>query len=60
MVKLQQKVSDCFRTFAGAKAWCAVRSYLQTARKHGLEGVDVLARLFKGTPWVPPPKLSAP
>jgi transposase len=60
MVKLQQKVSGCFRTLAGARAWCAVRSYLQTAPEHGLEGVDVLVRLFKATPWVPPPALSPP
>jgi transposase len=55
MAKLQQKISGCFRTFAGAKAFCAVRSYLQTARKHGLEGMDVLVQLFAGNPWSPPP-----
>jgi transposase len=60
MVKLQRKISGCFRTFAGAKAFCAVRSYLQTARKHGLQGLDVLVQLFKGTPWVPPPAVSPP
>ena len=59
-VGLQQKVSGCFRTLAGAKTWCAVRSYLQTARKHGLEGLDVLVRLFNGAPWVPSPAWSPP
>jgi transposase len=55
MAKLQQKISGCFRTFAGAKAFCAVRSYLQTAQKHGLEGMDVLVQLFAGNPWSPSP-----
>jgi hypothetical protein len=60
MVKLQQKISGCFRTVAGAKAFCAVRSYLQTARKQGLEAMEVLVRLFRGDPWLPPRALSPP
>jgi transposase len=55
MAKLQQKISGCFRTLAGAKAFCAVRSYLQTAQKHRLQGMDVLVQLFAGNPWSPPP-----
>jgi hypothetical protein len=46
MVKLQQKISGCFRTTVGAKAFCAVRSYLQTADKHGENLLDVLTRMF--------------
>jgi len=53
MVKLQQKISGCFRTFAGARAFCAVRSYLQTAAKHGVGQLDALTRLFNGDPWMP-------
>jgi transposase len=60
MAKLHDKISGCFRTLAGAKAFCAVRSYLQTARKHGLAGLDVLVQLFKGEPWLPPRALSPP
>ncbi len=55
MVKLQQKISGCFRTLAGAKAFCAVRSYLQTADKHGLPRLAVLTQLFQGDAWIPPP-----
>lgn len=60
MVKLQQKISGCFRTMAGAKAFCAVRSYLHTARKHGLAHLDVLTQLFQGSPWIPEPTASGP
>ena len=60
MAKLQQKISGCFRTVAGAKAFCAVRSYLQTAKKHGLEAMEVLVRLFRGDPWLPPRAFSPP
>ncbi len=60
MAKLHEKISGCFRTLAGAKAFCAVRSYLQTARKHSLGGLDVLVQLFKGDPWLPPPGLPPP
>jgi transposase len=50
MVKLQQKISGCWRTPAGAEAFLALRSYLSTARKHGRNPLDVLGQLFQGRP----------
>ena len=53
MVKLRQKVSGCLRTLTGAQQFCAIRSYLATAAKHGLNLLDALTRLAAGDPWLP-------
>ena len=53
MVKLRQKVSGCLRTLAGARQFCAIRSYLSTAAKHGQHFFDVLVMLTEGRPWLP-------
>lgn len=53
MVKLRQKVSGCMRTLAGAQQFCAIRSYLATAAKHGINLLDALTRLAVGNPWRP-------
>lgn len=53
MVKLQQKVSGCWRTFAGAEAYLCVRSYISTARKQNQNPLEVLQRLFEGNAWMP-------
>jgi hypothetical protein len=53
MVKLRQKVSGCLRTFTGARQFCAIRSYLSTAAKHGIGVFDSLVTLTKGQPWMP-------
>ncbi len=55
MVKLQQKISGCWRTLDGAQAFLTVRSYLSTARKHGVNPLAALRRLFEGDPWLPAP-----
>ncbi len=55
MVKLQQKVSGCWRTSHGAERFLAVRSYISTARKQGQDVLGVLAQLAQGRPWLPAP-----
>jgi len=53
MTKLRQKVSGCLRTIAGARQFCAIRSYLSTAAKHGLGLFTALVILTEGQPWTP-------
>jgi transposase len=53
MIKLRQKVSGCLRTLAGARQFCAIRSYLSTAAKHGRTFLDTLVMLAEGQPWMP-------
>jgi hypothetical protein len=53
MVKLQQKISGCWRTLPGAHAFLALRSYISTARKHGINPLHALRELFEGHPWLP-------
>jgi transposase len=53
MIKLRQKVSGCLRTLTGATQFCAIRSYLSTAAKHGKHFFDVLVMLTEGRPWLP-------
>jgi transposase len=50
MIKLQQKISGCFRTPDGARVFCRVRSYLSTARKQGHSLLSSLERAFNGKP----------
>ena len=53
MIKLRQKISGCLRTLTGAKQFCAIRSYLSTAAKHGRQFFDTLVMLAEGRPWMP-------
>jgi transposase len=53
MIKLRQKVSGCLRTLTGAQQFCAIRSYLSTAAKHGRTFFGTLVMLAEGRPWMP-------
>jgi transposase len=53
MVKVRQKISGSLRTLTGAQHFCAIRSYLATATKHGLNQLDALIQLTSGQPWIP-------
>ncbi|WP_368666273.1 IS66 family transposase [Micromonospora sicca] len=52
-VKLQQKISATWRTLQGLANFAALRSYLSTAAKHGMDALDVLKQLFTTGPWLP-------
>lgn len=48
MMKVQQKISGCFRSWEGAQQFCRLRSYISTIRKQGLSVWEALETLFNG------------
>jgi transposase len=55
MVKLQIKISGCWRTMEGAERFLRIRSYISTARKQGQRPLPVLSQLASGAAWTPAP-----
>lgn len=50
MNKVKQKISGCFRSLGGAKAFCRIRSYLSTMRKQGNNLLAATQAVFLGQP----------
>jgi transposase len=53
MMKVQQKISGCFRSWDGAQQFCRLRSYISTIRKQGLNVWEALGSLFEGDVLMP-------
>jgi transposase len=53
MVKVQQKVSGCFRSVAGAHAFARIRGYVSTLRKQGVPLLSALQATLAGHPVLP-------
>jgi transposase len=50
MLKLQQKISGCFRSIEGVKAFCRIRSYLSSVRKQGKGLLASIEHALNGKP----------
>ena len=48
MIKVQQKVSGCFRTPVGADHFCRIRGYISTMRKQGMHILTAIRSVFTG------------
>lgn len=54
MIKVKTKVSGGFRTLTGAQTFLALRSYISTVRKNGLDVYTALRDALNGNSWMPP------
>jgi transposase len=52
--KVHKKISGCFHSDDGAQHFAKIRSYISTARKHGVGALVALEMLFRGDTWMPP------
>jgi hypothetical protein len=53
-IKTQQKISGRLTSEDATQDRLDIRSYIDTARKHGHDAITVLRSLFTGSPWRPP------
>lgn len=53
MIKVQQKISGCFRSQQGVAIFCRTRSYLSTLRKQGMPLFSALQHTLSGHPTLP-------
>ena len=59
-LKTQQKISGRLASDDVTQDRLDIRSYIDTARKHGKNAMDVLHDLMLGTPWRPPTQAFSP
>lgn len=50
MIKVQQKVSGCFRSISGAERFCVMSSYISTVRKQGRDLMAAIKAAFARDP----------
>ena len=58
--KRHQAVSGYWHTPTTLAAYLRVRSYLVSARDHGLRAIDAIRLALAGRPWMPVPRAASP
>lgn len=53
--KRHQAVSGYWHSTATLRAWLRIRSYLASARGHGIRAIDAIHAALTGDPWLPTP-----
>ena len=53
MMKVQQKISGCFRSQSGAEDFCTIRGYIATMRKQGIPIWSALGSVFSDDILIP-------
>ena len=59
-LKTQQKISGRLTSDEVTQDRLDIRGYIDTARKHGMNAMDVLHDLMLGSPWRPPAQALSP
>ena len=59
-LKTQQKISGRLASDDTTQDRPDIRSYIDTARKHGKNAMDILHELMPGRPWRPPEQAFSP
>jgi transposase len=49
MMKVQRKISGCFRNWEGAKIYCRIRGYISTCLKQGMTASEAVNLIFQDT-----------
>lgn len=53
-IKVQQKISGCWKTLTTLQRHCRIRSYLATTRSHHIKALPAIHAALTGNPWMPP------
>jgi transposase len=53
MLKVQQKISGCFRSVEGGLIFARIRGYISTVKKNDRNVLDAIQGLFENNPFIP-------